>query len=122
MRTCLVTGNPCGTDTWAVGCPCPCVECSAYLLERRPSKRGPHGERLGPGEFWIAAIDKVILVEELRFVRPDKPLTDGWKPHPIQLATYRDRVAFALEDVVLWASATSQRRDRAEPLPRPTTS
>ncbi|KQU07510.1 hypothetical protein ASG56_08415 [Rhodococcus sp. Leaf7] len=34
----------------------------------------------------------------------------------------RDRVAFALEDVVLWASATSQRRDRTEPLPRPTTS
>jgi hypothetical protein len=32
-RRCLVTKNPCGTDTWAVGQPCQCAECQAYLKE-----------------------------------------------------------------------------------------
>ncbi len=34
-RICLVTKNQCGTDTWAAGSSCPCVECQAWLKERR---------------------------------------------------------------------------------------
>lgn len=35
-RRCLVTGNPCGTDTWPAepGQGCACVECIAYRDER----------------------------------------------------------------------------------------
>lgn len=33
MRRCKITTNPCGTDTWAVGRPCQCDECQAYLKE-----------------------------------------------------------------------------------------
>jgi hypothetical protein len=28
---CEITLNPCGTDTWAVGRPCKCKACQAYL-------------------------------------------------------------------------------------------
>lgn len=34
-RRCKVTGNQCGTDTWMVGYTCPCVECAAWVEERR---------------------------------------------------------------------------------------
>jgi hypothetical protein len=30
---CLVTGNPCGTDTWQVGSPCACANCQAWLAQ-----------------------------------------------------------------------------------------
>jgi hypothetical protein len=33
VRRCAVTGSPCGTDTWAEGCPCLCLPCQAYLNE-----------------------------------------------------------------------------------------
>ena len=33
---CNVTGNPCGSDTWAVGRPCQCAPCQQYLDERSP--------------------------------------------------------------------------------------
>ena len=29
---CLVTGNPCGTDTWIVGRSCKCINCQRYIL------------------------------------------------------------------------------------------
>lgn len=32
-RRCVITGNPCGTDTWEVNHPCPCVECQAWLVK-----------------------------------------------------------------------------------------
>ena len=28
---CEKTGNPCGTDTWAVGYTCPCRACREYV-------------------------------------------------------------------------------------------
>jgi hypothetical protein len=37
---CLVTGNPCGTDTWAVGHPCECSRCRKFL-EANPDPRFP---------------------------------------------------------------------------------
>lgn len=30
LPRCFVTGNPCGTDTWAVGSTCRCSTCAAY--------------------------------------------------------------------------------------------
>ena len=30
---CLVTGNPCGTDTRAMGDPCPCFACADYTAD-----------------------------------------------------------------------------------------
>lgn len=63
--------------------------------QRKPGNVRPTGK---PGEFAIMYGDgseHLFLIEELRFMRPDQPLIDGWVKHPIQLATYRDRVAFA---------------------------
>lgn len=31
MLRCLVTTNPCGTDTWAVGHNCQCANCREYV-------------------------------------------------------------------------------------------
>lgn len=39
MFRCEVTGNPVGTDTWKVGSPCQCKECSAYLKRARTEVR-----------------------------------------------------------------------------------
>lgn len=39
MFRCEVTGNPVGTDTWKVGAPCQCHECSAYLRRARTAVR-----------------------------------------------------------------------------------
>jgi hypothetical protein len=33
-RRCNNSGNPCGTDTWAVGYACPCEQCPLYLEEQ----------------------------------------------------------------------------------------
>lgn len=30
-KSCKVTGNPCGTDTWMVGHPCKCENCQEWL-------------------------------------------------------------------------------------------
>jgi hypothetical protein len=32
---CERTGNPCGTDTWAVGVPCNCTACKRWLEQQR---------------------------------------------------------------------------------------
>lgn len=32
---CQHTNNPCGTDTWAIGQPCECEHCTAYLTLHR---------------------------------------------------------------------------------------
>lgn len=34
-RRCHVTKNECGTDTWKEGHTCPCLQCQAYLAEKR---------------------------------------------------------------------------------------
>lgn len=34
VRTCAVSGNPCGTDTHAVGYSCKCLPCQLYLRDR----------------------------------------------------------------------------------------
>jgi hypothetical protein len=36
LRSCLVTKNTCGTDTWAGEATCPCANCQAWLMEQTP--------------------------------------------------------------------------------------
>lgn len=40
MLHCKRSGNPCGTDTWAVGHTCPCDACRAYLALFQPLPPG----------------------------------------------------------------------------------
>lgn len=42
FNRCLVTNNPCGTDTWQVGYACSCEPCQHYLRVEAAKKRlGP---------------------------------------------------------------------------------
>ena len=34
-RKCLITNNPCGTDTWSEGYVCLCLNCQLYLIENQ---------------------------------------------------------------------------------------
>lgn len=36
---CLVTGHPCGTDTWARGSSCPCAPCQAFVARTEAQRR-----------------------------------------------------------------------------------
>jgi len=31
---CLITGNPCGTDTWEIHHACPCQNCQEWMKEK----------------------------------------------------------------------------------------
>lgn len=44
---CRVTGNPVGTDTWAVGHPCKCENCQRYLLDLVDRLRAEREETRG---------------------------------------------------------------------------
>jgi len=35
MLRCLITNNPCGTDTWEINTPCRCENCQQYLNDIR---------------------------------------------------------------------------------------
>lgn len=39
LNRCLVTNNPCGTDTWQVGYYCPCEPCQHYLRMEAAKER-----------------------------------------------------------------------------------
>ena len=74
---CKVTGNPCGTDTWAVGYACDCSPCSEYVRRlaaqemARPSGKGEpceDCEGLGYG---------YALTDPPRKLKIDCPWCDG---------------------------------------------
>jgi hypothetical protein len=44
-RRCLVTKNECGTDTWSAAHPCRCLQCLAWLAERRIAVLSPEEQR-----------------------------------------------------------------------------
>jgi hypothetical protein len=50
-RYCLVTNNPCGTDTRPVGVPCMCKECQTWLKEHMIDL-DPEIERVINEHFW----------------------------------------------------------------------
>lgn len=43
-RRCLITGHPCGTDTWIKNHPCACSECQAWLCEQAAALRRQVGD------------------------------------------------------------------------------
>ena len=48
---CKITGNECGTDTWAEGCPCLCESCQKYLLENQQDSPPEYSEIIDE-HFW----------------------------------------------------------------------
>ena len=51
MRRCLVTKNECGSDTWSESFTCPCLQCRAYLAERRLKTDSTYAKRR-----WLATV------------------------------------------------------------------
>ena len=49
---CLVTGNMCGSDTWAVGHECPCDSCRRWLLAHRAVETSDKPENPFTGPHW----------------------------------------------------------------------
>ena len=73
---CLVTKNPCGTDTWLVGHPCDCASCQTYLrllrvYEDHGIKTRPEME--GSADPFIATMEKLLGGVEDALHFPKKP-------------------------------------------------
>lgn len=50
-QRCLVTGNPCGTDTRPVGVPCLCANCASWLAENQ-MELGPEFSKVLDEHRW----------------------------------------------------------------------
>lgn len=70
---CRLSGNPCGTDTWAVGRPCPCEPCQQWLRRQRADaidrRHGVDPESERRLEVFLAATEPATSATASRWQR-----------------------------------------------------